>query len=122
MFAQDGVYSEYVDTFFAGNSHPNISWINDVGKDRYGAAANALFGESRRVGDLETKHVCLTLKCCGRHRTQINPAFQLMLSIGKLSQLAQMQNHDVPTEKSALDGNLVPPSSRQNLSNRDCSL
>lgn len=31
-----------------------------------------------------------------------------MLSIGKLSQLAQMQNHDVQTEKAALDGNLIP--------------
>ena len=59
MFAQDRAYAGYVDTFFADNSHPNISWINDVGKHRYGAAANALFGESRRVGDLETKHVRL---------------------------------------------------------------
>ena len=59
MFAQDVAYNEYVDTFFAGNSHPNISWINDIGKHRYGAAANALFGESRRAGDLEIKHVCL---------------------------------------------------------------
>jgi len=34
-----------------------------------------------------------------------------MLSIGKLSQLAQMQNYDVLTEKSTLDGNVVysPP-------------
>lgn len=31
-----------------------------------------------------------------------------MLSIGKLSQLAWMQDHDVPTEKSALDGDPVP--------------
>jgi len=30
-----------------------------------------------------------------------------MLSIGKLSQIAQMQNYDVPTEKSVLDGNFV---------------
>lgn len=65
MFAQDGAYDEYVDRFFADNSHPNISWINDVGKHRYGAAANALFGESRRAADLETKHVSLVPDCGG---------------------------------------------------------
>ena len=45
-----------------------------------------------------------------------------MLSIGKLSQLAQMQNHDVPTEKSALDGSLSPCLCRQDFSDGDCSL
>jgi len=83
MFADDRAHGEYVDRFFSDNSHPNISWINDVGKHRYGAAANTLFGESRHAADLETKH--------------------LILSIGKLSQIAQMQNHDVQTEKSVLD-------------------
>lgn len=60
MFAQDGTHGEYVDKFFADNSHPNISWINDIGRHRYDAAANALFGESRRAADLESKHVRLT--------------------------------------------------------------
>lgn len=63
MFAQEAAYSEYVDRFFAENPHPNISWINDIGKYRYGAAANALFGESRRTGDLDTKHVRFGSKC-----------------------------------------------------------
>lgn len=31
-------------------------------------------------------------------------SFQLTLSIGKLSQLAQMQDHDVPADKITLDG------------------
>lgn len=31
-------------------------------------------------------------------------SLQLTLSIGKLSQLAQMQDHDIPTDKAALDG------------------
>ena len=57
MFAQEGAYGEYVDRFFAENPHPNISWINDIGKCRYGAASGALLGESGRTGDLETKHV-----------------------------------------------------------------
>lgn len=65
MFAQDGTYGEYVDKFFADNSHPNISWINDIGKHRYGAAASALFDESREAADLETKHVRLMLACGG---------------------------------------------------------
>ena len=73
MFAQDEAYGEYVDKFFADNSHPNISWINDVGKHRCGAAANALFGESRRAADLETKHVRPTPECYGCHRTQTRP-------------------------------------------------
>lgn len=63
MFAQEGTYGDYVDKFFTENPHPNISWINDTGKCRYGAAANALFGESRRAGDLETKHVRSASKC-----------------------------------------------------------
>lgn len=63
MFAQKGAYGEYVDKFFAENPHPSISWINDIGKLRYGAAADALSGESMRAGDLETKHVRLALKC-----------------------------------------------------------
>lgn len=75
MFAQDGAYGEYVDKFFADNSHPNISWINDIGKHRYGGAANALFGESRRAADLETKHVRLMSEGGGWRRTQIRLAF-----------------------------------------------
>jgi hypothetical protein len=38
-----------------------------------------------------------------------------MLSIGKLSQLAWMQNHDVPTEKPTLDGNPNPSPLREDL-------
>ena len=73
MFAQGGAYGEYVDKFFADNSHPNISWINDIGKHRYGAAANALLGESTGAADLETKHVRLTPECSGSRYTQIMP-------------------------------------------------
>jgi len=65
MFAQDGAYGEYVDKFFVDNPYPNISWINDVGRHRYSAAANSLFGESKRAADLETKHVRLALACGG---------------------------------------------------------
>lgn len=63
MFAQDRTYGEYVDRFFTENPRPNISWINDIGKHRYEAAANALLGESERAADLETKHVRLELEC-----------------------------------------------------------
>ena len=75
MFAQDGAYGEYVDRFFADNSHPNISWINDIGRHRYGAAANALSGESKRAADLETQHVRLSPECGGLYRTQTGPIF-----------------------------------------------
>lgn len=65
MFAQEEAYGEYVDKFFAENPHPNISWINDIGKSRYGEATDTLFGESRRAGDLETKHVRFVSKYGG---------------------------------------------------------
>lgn len=45
-----------------------------------------------------------------------------MLSIGKLSQLAQMQDQDIPTEKSTLDGDLVPFLYGQDFADRDYSL
>lgn len=45
-----------------------------------------------------------------------------MLSIGKLSQLAHMQNHDVPMETPTLDGKIFPSSLQADNFNERCSL
>ncbi|PPR00501.1 hypothetical protein CVT24_005524 [Panaeolus cyanescens] len=78
--AQRGVY---LDAFF--KAHPNwaISWLNDLGKGRYEDAAMGLFKDASGTGNLEAKH--------------------LMLSFGKLSYLAQVQESDVSIEESTLN-------------------
>lgn len=57
MFAQDESHSGYLDKFFADNPNFNISWINDLGKSRYAAAATALLNEAEQATNLEAKHV-----------------------------------------------------------------
>jgi hypothetical protein len=57
MFAQDDAYSGYMDKFFAANPNPDISWIHEISKQRYGDASLSLLNEAQNVGDLETKHV-----------------------------------------------------------------
>ncbi|KDR81643.1 hypothetical protein GALMADRAFT_239719 [Galerina marginata CBS 339.88] len=82
MFDQEAPGTAYVDVFF--REHPNIaiSWINDLGKSRFGSAASALLEDAENATNLEAKH--------------------LMLSIGKLSHLAQMQETNV-SDESTLD-------------------
>ncbi|KAH9856929.1 Non-repetitive/WGA-negative nucleoporin C-terminal-domain-containing protein [Lenzites betulinus] len=70
MFAQD--HQEYLDAFFAEHPHPGISWIHDLGRSRYAQASQALLTEAEHAPELVSKH--------------------LMLSMGKLSHLAQL--HD----------------------------
>ncbi|TFY72665.1 hypothetical protein EVG20_g323 [Dentipellis fragilis] len=74
MFAQEDTYSDYIDRFFTKHWHPSISWIHDLRQNRYDAAAESLLSESHSAGELTSK--------------------QLMLSIGKLSHLAQLQEDD----------------------------
>ncbi|EKM55617.1 uncharacterized protein PHACADRAFT_256352 [Phanerochaete carnosa HHB-10118-sp] len=71
LFAQEqhhAVFSAYLDKFFASHRHPSVSWLHDIGKGRYGIAANSLLEEAESAGELSAKH--------------------LMLSIGKLAYLA----------------------------------
>ncbi|GBE81938.1 hypothetical protein SCP_0403120 [Sparassis crispa] len=81
MFAQD--HDEYLDTFFEEHKYPGISWIHDIGKGRYDAASESLLSEAGHSSDLMSKH--------------------LMLSIGKLSHLAQSQADATPVDQSLLD-------------------
>ncbi|KAI0079884.1 hypothetical protein K474DRAFT_1696036 [Panus rudis PR-1116 ss-1] len=76
MFALQLDQDEYLDKFFAEHPYPNISWVHDLGKERYGKAAEALLEQSEHAAELSTKH--------------------LMLSIGKLSYLAQVHEPEQP--------------------------
>lgn len=57
MFAQENIYGEYMDKFFAEHHHPNISWIHDLGSGRHGAASETLLAVSQDTNDVQTKHV-----------------------------------------------------------------
>ncbi|KAF9564613.1 hypothetical protein CPC08DRAFT_684782 [Agrocybe pediades] len=82
MFDQQAPGASYLDFFF--NDHPDnsISWINDLGKSRHSPAASALLADATNAKNLEAKH--------------------LMLSIGKLSYLAAVQETNV-ADDSMLD-------------------
>ncbi|KAJ7452358.1 hypothetical protein B0H11DRAFT_1742097 [Mycena galericulata] len=83
MFSQDDVQSSYLDKFFTAHPDSSISWIHDLGQRRYEAAAAALLSESKDATQLSTKH--------------------LMLSIGKLAHLAQVQETVEPADDYVLD-------------------
>ncbi|THH17812.1 hypothetical protein EW146_g3080 [Bondarzewia mesenterica] len=83
MFAQEDVYGDYMDRFFAKHSYPSISWIHDLNKYRWSAAAETLLSESQDAGELSGK--------------------TLMLSIGKLSHLAHLQEDEDVEDERLLD-------------------
>ncbi|KAF8892544.1 Non-repetitive/WGA-negative nucleoporin C-terminal-domain-containing protein [Infundibulicybe gibba] len=83
MFSQADTNHVYMDRFFTEHPHPSISWIHDLGKERHSSAAAALLAEAEHATNLEVKH--------------------LMLSIGKLSHLAQLHETDMTTDESVLD-------------------
>lgn len=60
LFAQEEhqpIFGAYLDKFFATHQHPSMSWLHDVGKGRYGIAANSLLEEAESAGELSAKHV-----------------------------------------------------------------
>ncbi|KAL0946843.1 hypothetical protein HGRIS_013011 [Hohenbuehelia grisea] len=83
MFAQEDAHAIYMDRFFAQHRTPWISWLHDLGKERYGAAATTLIDEAQKASNLETQ--------------------QLMLSIGKLAHLAQLQENEGAVNPRMLD-------------------
>ncbi|KAF7796966.1 hypothetical protein EIP86_008154 [Pleurotus ostreatoroseus] len=82
MFAQEQNV-DYLDRFFAESHYPYVSWLHDLGRGRYGMAAQTLLEEADGAPELSSKH--------------------LMLSIGKLSYLAQVQDADSSIDESILD-------------------
>ena len=100
LFSQSEVYGDYLDKFFLKNNRPFISWIQDLDKERFHPAAETLLAESENAGDLAAKEVTK------RHiptKAGADSGLQLMLSIGKLTHLAQMQE-DTTVDESMLDG------------------
>ncbi|KAI0054126.1 hypothetical protein FA95DRAFT_1530133 [Auriscalpium vulgare] len=83
MFAQEDAHSDYLDRFFAKHSVPAVSWIHDLNKYKYNSAAESLLTEAGKSDDLAAK--------------------QLMLSIGKLAHLAQLQDDEYTQDESLLD-------------------
>ncbi|EIW51716.1 uncharacterized protein TRAVEDRAFT_136690 [Trametes versicolor FP-101664 SS1] len=81
MFAEG--HNEYLDAFFAEHSHPGISWIHDLGRGRYALASQALLTEAEHAPELVSKH--------------------LMLSMGKLSHLAQLHEGTKAINQDVLD-------------------
>lgn len=82
LFSQGEATADYLDRFFAKHNRPFVSWVQDLEKERFHSAAETLLGESENAGDLAAK--------------------ELMLSIGKLTHLAQMQE-DATVDESMLD-------------------
>jgi nuclear pore complex protein Nup133 len=100
LFSQGEATADYLDSFFAKHDRPFVSWVQDLEKERFHSAAETLLGESENAGDLAAKEV-IGATCEYREMT-VDSNLQLMLSIGKLTHLAQMQE-DATVDKSMLD-------------------
>ncbi|TFK29976.1 methyltransferase type 11 [Coprinopsis marcescibilis] len=83
MFSQEHEQSAFIDRFFAKKPNPGISWLHEVANKRYGTASSDLLEEAGRANQLEVKH--------------------LMLSLGKLSALAQLHETGEVVEQPLLD-------------------
>jgi len=82
LFSQSERHPDQLDNFLRKNNRPLVSWIQDLEKERFHSAAETLLAESENAGDLAAK--------------------ELVLSIGKLAHLAQMQE-DIAADESMLD-------------------
>ena len=105
MFAQD--HAEYMDKFFAEHHYPSVSWLHDLERGRYGLAASSLLSEADHASELSSKHVMFRfffLSFCDNPSYSHAAGSQLMLSIGKLSYLAQVQEGDSAFDEQTLDG------------------
>ena len=100
------MYDAYIDVFFAENHFPSVSWLQDLGKGRYGSASHVLLSESGKASNLETKHVS-TFLASQKTSTVTPDKRQVMLSIGKLAHLAQLHESEATGDESVLDGGLA---------------
>ncbi|EJF65900.1 hypothetical protein DICSQDRAFT_49916 [Dichomitus squalens LYAD-421 SS1] len=82
LFAQQD-HIEYMDLFFAEHPHPGISWLHDLGRGRFALASQALLSEAEHAPEIASK--------------------QLMLSMGKLSHLAQLHEGQTSISQDVLD-------------------
>ncbi|ORY72608.1 methyltransferase type 11 [Leucosporidium creatinivorum] len=78
LLEQDDAYRPLLTSFLDSTDNPHISWINDIAIGRFGNATDALVGEAVKEQSLAQK--------------------KLMLSLGKLSQVAQSSKETLFTE------------------------
>lgn len=64
LFLQSETHGEYIDSFFVKNPHPSLSWIHDLGKDRWVKASMTLLDQSDKTKDLNVRHVSITFLAC----------------------------------------------------------
>lgn len=81
MFSQEDEKG-FLDKFFAEKPNPAISWLDDIGKERFDAASSALLSEAQGAANLEAKY--------------------FMLSLGKLAHLAQVYDKGAPPSERKL--------------------
>lgn len=87
----------------------DISWLNDIAIGRFGNATEALVGEATKEQDLAQKKV--RASSCSTSALSLTPLLrpsQLMLSLGKLSQVAQANKQTLQSEQvqRAIEGEL----------------
>ena len=82
----DDVHKPFLEDFFSQGHRQNISWLYELTKDNLNAVPPLLLDDAHKATNLEARH--------------------LMLSIGKLAQLAvvQEQGKTLPAAKDVLDG------------------
>ncbi|KIJ69004.1 hypothetical protein HYDPIDRAFT_172503 [Hydnomerulius pinastri MD-312] len=99
VFAEEDVWGPVMDGLFGmgkgkgregdegrtKGEYNGIAWVNDMGRGRFGEASGRLLREAKGAGEVGVRH--------------------FMLSLGKLSQLAQLQEGG-SVEEATLDGNL----------------
>jgi nuclear pore complex protein Nup133 len=100
LFSQSKRHPDDLDKFLRKKNRPLVSWIQDLEKERFHSAAETLLAESENAGDLAAKEVIDQLHYLRRALSDPQP--QLVLSIGKLTHLAQMQE-DIADDESMLD-------------------
>ncbi|EIN07336.1 hypothetical protein PUNSTDRAFT_71669 [Punctularia strigosozonata HHB-11173 SS5] len=76
-------YGQHIDRFFEEHPHRSIAWIHDLGTRNYAPASLALLAEAQSATDLESK--------------------ELLLSIGKLSHLAQLHEAEGSIDEPTLN-------------------
>jgi hypothetical protein len=103
LFSQNQTYADYLDRFFLKHNTPHVSWIHDLGTERFNSTAETLLAESENAGELAAKEVIEQIVPLD---AKADSDLQLMLSIGKLTHLAQMQE-DTSVDESMLDG-MIP--------------
>lgn len=103
LFSQNQAYADYLDRFFLKHNTPHVSWIHDLETERFNSTAETLLAESENAGELAAKEVIEQIVLLD---ARADSDLQLMLSIGKLTHLAQMQE-DTSVDESMLDG-MIP--------------